>query len=73
MCHPRYALWIVLIWICSFALVRLAATWIPGMDGFSDEGVMDLLTFRQKILVASIALMAAATLLVVYTIRRRRP
>lgn len=71
MCHPQYALRIVLIVIAVFSLVHFAAWRFPEMEYCVSEGIQGLSTFP----FAGIASTALATLSIVWVIRwrHRRP
>ncbi len=72
MCHPRYAMWIVLIWVFSFGLVRLASTWIPGIDRLSDVSVVNLLDYGRKISLSGATWIALLSIPVIWAVWRRR-
>lgn len=72
MCHPRYALWIVLICAFSFGLVKLASIWIPGMARLSNASLINILDYLPKTSLSIAIWIVLPTIPVIWAVRHRR-
>lgn len=71
MCHPRYALLIVLIVAASLGLTRLAACWFPEFGRLPGDLVWRVPGVHLHLPLVSSALSALVLIPIVWALRRR--